>query len=271
MRVGVRANGLPMTPQLLDTYPVAKKVNILVGDNPPQIKFAERYLTDIHQADVKCQSVELVNDDMVQGKDEPLLYRVDRLRHIELAPNVKSKVGLWSLDPIERGSSGANAIVRFAVKTMLGRDKLTNAQVEAYANEMVKEQAGLSFTKEVEDIYAAIWEACWLLLGPEPAPFKPWPRPWENHLTWMPKGVDPVFRLNTLYRELVVHTFAREGDEYAARKFGRFKPNEFKTLKNLKLPITKVADSLHALSTWHTEKFDPYICALKIAKIWERT
>jgi len=268
----VRVNGQPMVPQMLDTYPTTKKVNVLIGDSAAQIRFAERYLSEVHQSDVTCKLVPILNDEMVQGADVALLYRVDRLRHLELSSGVKSKIGIWSLDPIERGSSGANAIIRFAAK-LLDKEKMPTATIESYGNEMVKEQSRLSYSGEVEDVFAAIWTAMYLLLGPEPAPFKPWARPWDNHLTWMPKDVDPSYRLNTLYRELVIHVFAREGDEYAARKFasGRFKPKEFKHLKNLKLPISKVRDSIHILGTWQKEKTDPYICALKIAKIWERS
>lgn len=278
LRTGVRANGPPSTPLLLEKL-TPKLHNILVGDDPTQIRFAEHYLSHAHfckdgceernHSKLKCIEVELVTDEMVMGKSEPILLRVERQRTIELSTKVESGVGVWALAPIVKGSDGANAIVRSAAE-LLGMDRPAKAAVEKFGEAMVKMMSEMSIHKEVEDILAAVWAAAWLLTGPEPLPFKYWTRPWDHHLTWLPRGTDPNYRLNALYKELVVWAFAREGDEYAARKIGKFKPKEFNKLKNLRLPIGCVIDSIIELSRWRLHKSDPYICALKVAKVWEK-
>jgi hypothetical protein len=276
--MGVRVSGPPSTPLLLEK-PTPKLHNVLVGDDPAQIRFAEYYLSHAYFCKDECDGqnhfklkhteVEVVQDDMVLGKDEPALFKVDRVRQIELSEKVKSHVGIWALAPITKGSDGANAIVRFAA-SLLEMEKPKHATVEVFGDAMVKMMADLSIHKEVDDVLAAIWAAVWLLTGPEPEPFKPWPRPWDNYLTWLSRGVDPNYRLNALYRELVVFVFAREGDEAAARKIGKFKPKEFQKLKSLRLPTVCVIDSIVELSKWRLHKSDPFICALKVAKIWEK-
>ncbi len=270
-------NGPPSTPLLLEK-PTPKLHNILVGDDPAQIRFAESYIShayfckdeceDQNHFKLKCVETELVLDEMLLGHDEPLLFRVERVREIELSERVKKNVGIWSLAPITRGSDGANAIVRSAAE-ILGLDRPNHASVEKFGEAMVRMMAELSIRKEVEDVTAAVWAAAWLLTGPEPEPIKFWPRPWENHLTWFPRGTNPGMRLNTLYRELVVWVFARDGDEAAARKVGKFKPKEFQKLKNLRLPVQCVIDSIVELSLWRLHKSDPYVSALKLAKIWQ--
>jgi len=277
LRTGVRVSGDPSTPLLLEK-PTPKQHNILVGDDLAQIRFAEHYLSHAHfctdgceevnHFKLKCVEVESVQDEMVLGKDEPSLLRVDRNRDIDLSSKVKANVGIWALAPITKGSDGANAIVRYAAE-LLGLERPARASVEKFGDAMVRMMSDLSVHKEVDDVYAAIWAAAWLLTGPEPPPFKFWPHPWNNHLTWFPRGTNPSLRLNSLYKELVVYVFAREGDEYAARKIGKFKPREFNMLKKLRLPIGCVFDSIVELSRWRMHKGDPYICALKLAKIWE--
>lgn len=277
LRTGVRLNGPASTPLLLEKL-TPKFHNILIGEDPAQIRFAEHYLSHAHfcadecteqnHFKLKCLEVELVQDEMVLGKPEPMLYRVERQRMIELSSKVEPSVGVWALAPITKGSDGANAIVRFAAE-LLDMERPAKAQVEKFGEAMIRMMADISIRKEVEDVLAAVWVSAWLLTGPEPAPFKYWTRPWEHHLTWMPRDADPSYRLNALYRELVVWSFARDGDEYAARKVGKFKPKEFNKLKNLKLPVGCVINSIVELSRWRLHKSNPYICALKIAKIWE--
>lgn len=273
----MRISGPPSTPLLFEKS-TPKLHNILVGDDPTQIRFVERYLShaffckdeceEQNHHLLKCAEIELVEDETILGKKDPLLVRVDRIRQIELSPKVESTVGVWALAPISRGSDGANAIVRFAY-ALLEKDKPRHDIVKNFADAMVKVMTDLSIHKEVEDVLAAVWAAVWLVTGPEPETFKFWPKPWENHLMWFPRGVDPNYRLNALYRELVTYGFARDGDENAARKIGRFKPKEFNALKNLRLSKQCVIDSVMELSKWRLHRGDPFICALKLTKIWE--
>jgi hypothetical protein len=258
IRPGVRATEYPTTPLLLEKAP--KKHNVLVGNDAAQVRFAEQYLCAHHHVKISCELVESLNDAHVLGQEEPRLYRVDRISQVDLSPSVRPHVGIWSLSLIEKGSAGANAIVREACRLM-GLAKPPRQDMDYVAAEAVK---------NLNDIKAAIWHAAWLLRGPIPER-KSWLKPWENYLTWLPRGEDPVYRLNTLYWELVEYVFAAENDEVGFRKTGRtFRPREFKYLSSLILPKVQVFDSIAVLSGWREHKTDPYVCALKLAKIWER-
>jgi hypothetical protein len=237
-----------------------KKHNVLVGDDAMQVRFAEQYLCAHHHVKIPCQSVDALNDGHVLGREEPCLYRVDRISQIDLSPNVRPQIGIWSLDLVEKGSAGANAIVREACRLM-DVPKPPRQALDWVAAEAVK---------NLNDIKAAIWHAAWLLHGPIPER-KAWPKPWDNYLTWLPQNEDPGYRLNTLYWELVEYVFAAEGDEAGFRKTGRsFFPRQFKHLSSLVLPKVRVFDSVSVLSAWREQHTDPYVCALRIAKIWER-
>lgn len=258
IRQGVKATEYPTTPLLLEKTP--KKHNVLVGDDAMQVRFARQFLTSHHSVSVPCQFVELLIDDNILGHEEPCLYRVDRSSQIDLSPNVRARVGMWSLDLIEKGSAGANAIVREAARLM-GMPKPPRPAMDYVASEVAK---------NLYDIKAGIWHAAYLLNGPIPER-RPWPHPWENYITWLPANEDPVYRLNTLYHTLVEYVFAAENDEKGYRKVGRtLRPREFKFLSSLVLSKTRVFDSISVLSAWRTQRTDPFICALKIAKIWEK-
>jgi hypothetical protein len=258
VRPGVRATEYPTTPLLLEKPP--KKHNVLIGSDTMQVRFAEQFLSTHYHVPITCELVDIINDSHVLGHEEPCLYRVDRLSHIDISPNTQGRIGLWSLDIIEKGSAGANAIVREACRLMK-MPKPSRQTMDYVASEIVK---------DLNDIKAAIWQAAWLLTGPTPER-KPWPKPWENYLMWLPQGEDPGYRLNTLYWELVEYVFAAEGDEQGFRKTGRtFRPREFKYLSSLILPKARVFDSIAVLSAWRERKSDPYICALQIAKIWQK-
>lgn len=258
LRPGIKATEYPTTPLMLEKSP--KKHNILVGDDDMQVRFAEQFLSAHHGIKVTCEVVPILNDDHVLGQEEPKLYRIERSSQIEVSPSSRTRIGIWSLDMIEKGSAGANAIVREAARLMeLG--KPPRQTIDYVATEI---------TKNLNDIKAAIWHAAYLLTGTVPEK-KNWPYPWENYLTWMPVGEDPQYRLNTLYWTLVEYVFAAENDEKGFRKTGRtFRPREFKALASLILPKDRVFSSIAVLSAWREHKGDPYICALKIAKIWER-
>jgi hypothetical protein len=258
LQPGIKETDFPTTPLLLEK--TVRRNNILIGNDPVQIRFAEQFLSHHYHTKVTCQLLEICNDHHVLGKDEPLLYRVERSSLIDLSPHVRSKTGLWSLDLIENGSAGANAIVRHAASLA----EIGKPSKEAMAF-ITKE-----ITNDLFDINAAIWNAAYLLTGPIP-PKVNWPRPWENYITWLPKGEDVPYRLNTLYWELVEYVFAAENDEKGWRKMGRaFRPKSFKFLSGLVLSKDRVSKSIQALSAWREHRTDPYVCALNIAKIWER-
>jgi hypothetical protein len=255
LRPGIKAKGeFPTTPSLLKekTY---KRVNILVGDDPMQIRFAEQTLGAV------CEFMAIVGDEHVLGKETPVLFRIDSSRNLDLSPNVRAKVGIWSLDPIEKGSDGANAIVKHAA-IILGMTKPHKDVVRRIADEIAAD--------DIYDVRAALWEAMWRLTDPKlEVTFKPWLEPWENVTGWLPEDVDPSYRLNSLYWKLVKYIFAKTEEDTALKKIGKFSPTEFKRLRELKLDLDAVNASIYELSSWRTFKSDPYICALKISTFWK--
>lgn len=201
---GVGDYNYPTTPLLLER--TLKKHNILIGDDRMQIRWAEQFLSMAHDTKVEHEVVQTVTDDMVHS-EAPKLYVVERSSFIDLAPAVKARTGIWSMDLIEEKSAGLNAIVREGAH-VLGIEKPDKEQVQRIAREM----------DEVYDVRAAIWHAAWLWTGPPPEKFSRWTQPWENWLTWMPRGEDPKKRLHSLYWDLVRWVFASSGDERGYRK-----------------------------------------------------
>jgi hypothetical protein len=165
---------------------------------------------------------------------------------------------------IEEGSAGLNAIVRTGAQMV--EIKPTKEQVAAIVKKM----------PDVRDVRASIWHAAslWLQGIPEKGSGG-WLQPWDNWLAWMPQGVDPEYRLNTLYWDLVRWTFARTGDERGFKKIAKkFDSKKWVKASTLQLPKDKVYQTLVELSLFKgakgTEKrVDPWVCVLKIAKIWE--
>jgi hypothetical protein len=247
------------TPLLLERK--LHKHNILIGFDKMQVRWAEQFLSAAHDFKVRHELVPTVTDDMVHNP-EPKLYVVEQSSHIDLAPQVKSKVGIWSLDLIEPGSGGLNAIVR-AGAHMMGIMKPEKKDVDAIASQM----------EEVYDVRASIWHAAWLWTEPKRGKRARWMRPWENWLLWLPVDEDARFRLNSLYWELVQWTFAQTGDERGYKKVrgekGKWDLKKWQKLQSLLLPKDKVYKTLVELSSWKKHKYDPYLCVIKIAKIWE--
>ena|SRR5271157_477303 len=244
------------TPILLER--ASKKHNILIGDDPMQVRWAEQFLSMAHDTKVRHEVVPTVTDDMVHS-EEPKLYVVERSSFIDLAQAVKARTGIWSTDLIDGKSAGMNAIIREGAR-MVGIEKPDKEQVARIAKEM----------DEVLDIRAAIWNAAWLWSGPIPEKRGGWFQPWENWMTWMPKGEDPRKRLHSLYWDLVRWVFASAGDERGYRKTkGRWDEKRWKKLSLLQLPKDKVYSTLVELSIWRAQDYDPYIAILRIAKIWE--
>lgn len=245
-----------------------KRHNVLIGNDPAQIRFAEQFLSMHHGVPVKHEQVPAVSDEMLLGKDEPRLFLVDVAQQVDLSPAVKSKTGVWSLDLIERGSAGINAIIRHAVK-LLGIEKPPKDVIAKIGYELVKDSDPFGKRYLLTDIRAAVWHAVWLLSGPVTG--RPsWIAPWENWMMWLPRGADPHYRLNALYRELVMWVFASTGDERGFRKTGgSWDSKRFQKLSALQLPKDKVYNTLAALSAWRAHSYDPYVCVLRISKIWE--
>jgi len=249
-----------------------RKNNVLIGNDPTQIRFAEQFLSMAHGVPVRHEAVPAVNDDMLLSKDDPKLYLVDVSSLIDISPKERAKTGIFSLDLIERGGAGINAIVRHAAR-LLGIEKPPKEVMAKVGYELVRESDPSSKKYLLSDIRAAVWQAAWHLSGTvEPRPR--WTAPWENWMLWLPRGGrdDVRYRLNSLYRELVMWVFASTGDDRGARKTGgRWDAKHFQKLSQLQLPRDKVYDTLAELSAWrsHDHGSDPFVCAIRISKIWE--
>jgi hypothetical protein len=239
----------PPVPGLLSKKPFARH-NILVGNDAVQTRFAEQTLG------VECKVVDRVKDEDVLVPD-PTLHQVLMSNSIDLSPELRNKAGIWSLTPITPGSAAATSIIKAAceildVKLEIGK----------------RNRACEILTKEViNDVRAALWNAIWIVAGEIPEDVGLWKDPWAAD-NWMPNGIDPRYRLNALYRELVGYIFVCDNDEASARRFG-ISPAKIKRLKALNLDIDRVYDSLLELSRWRSRRYDPYICALKITSIWK--
>jgi len=266
---GVESTQYPTVPLLLERS--AKKNNILIGNDPTQIRFAEQFLSMSHKKPIVHEPVSLVDDMMLQGQDEPKLYLVDVSSQIDnVSPKEKAKTGIWSLDLIERNGAGINAIIRYAAK-LLDIPKPDKTTMSRVGYQLVKESDPSSKKYLLTDIRAAVWQAAWYLTGTDTGRPR-WLAPWENWMLWMPKGDrDNVrFRLNSLYRELVMWVFASTGDERGVRKTGgRWDAKQFQKLSQLQLPKEKVYATLAELSAWRTQGYDPFVAAIRISKVWE--
>jgi hypothetical protein len=251
LRPGVRETVFPATPLLLSqkTY---HRFNVLVGDDPAQVRFAEQLL------ELKTVHLDHLRDEDVLGKEGSFLYQIDHPRAIELSPNTKQLVGFWSLEPIEKGSAGANALIKYAASLL--DVSLDKKSLQLMSDELV--------AQDLADLRAAIWNGAWLVAGPTPSDMPRWLDPWTKPGEWLPKGVDPGHRLNALYRSLVGFVFAKENDQEAARKFG-ISIAKFKVLQSQNMDLGKVERSIRELSKWRSQKSNPLVCALKIRHIWE--
>jgi hypothetical protein len=255
-RPGRRVSEFNSIPALLSqkTY---KRYNVLVGEDTPQQRFAEQVLG------LPCQFAEFVLDGDLLVDEEPKLFRVLSSHQITLSPQVKENTDFWSLDPIERGSAGANAIVRYAA-TLLGIEKPEKDLVERLADCLVT-------SGTIEDIRVALWRSVWLLTGSKPPEGRRWPQPWEDSQLWFSiPGVSSDYRLNSLYLDLTAYTLTIEDEESALKKAGlHMSPSKVKVFKKLKLNYTKVHDTIKIIDLWRTKRTDPYICAFRISNLWK--
>jgi hypothetical protein len=265
---GTAGTDYPTVPLLLERAP--RKNNVLIGNDPTQIRFAEQFLSKAHGTSVNHEGVPGVTDEMLLGKDEPKLYLVDIPSQLDISETVKAKTGIFSLDLIERNGAGINAIIRFAAK-LLDIPKPDKTTMASVSYKLVKDSDPISKKYLLTDIRAAVWQAAWFLT--DTVDSRPrWIAPWENWMLWMPKGdSDSIrYRLNSLYRELVMWVFAQSGDERGVRKTGgRWDAKQFAKLSQLQLPKNKVYATLAELSAWRAHSYDPFVCAIRISKIWE--
>lgn len=241
----------PTTPLLLQQK-TAMRLNVLVGDDAAQMRLAEAVLG------IKAVHLDMLRDEDILGKEGSHLFQIDAPRNMDLSPGVKQQVGVWSLEPIEKGSAGANALVKYAASLL--DTPLDKKTLQLISDELVASDLG--------DMRAAIWQAAWMILGPPPADDVRWPDPWVKAGEWLPKGVDPSYRLNTLYRSLVTYVYAKENDQEAARKFGA-SIAKFKVMQAQNIDLGKAYRSIQELSRWRTQKYNPLVCALRIRHIWE--
>lgn len=252
-RPGVRESEFLPVPGIL-LQKTHKRFNVLVGDDPVQVRFAEFLLN------TPAVEQESLKDENFLGQEGNLLYHIRHIRHLDVSDNVKPKIGIWSLNPIVRGSAAASSLVRFAAQLQGGE----------FSKERLKEVADEITKEESNDLRATLWRAVWLLTDPHPEPFKPWPAPWETTTGWLPKGVDPSYRLHSLYRDIVAYTFTRNPEwEEGVRKAGvNLSPSKLKVVKGWKLDARKVHDTYYELCRWRCQRYDAYVAALKITNIW---
>lgn len=229
------------------------KNNILVGQDIAQMRFAEYMLENT------CEFLPKVVDLDLLGSENPLLFRVDTIRDIDLSPAVQAKTGIWVLSPIEKGSAALGAIIRYAASLI--RHELTATQIAQVGDIIAK--------AEIEDIRGTIWGVVELLILDLPDE-KRWPEPWEQLSGWIPKGVDVSFRLNSLYHTLVAYVFSKDKDQSPIRKLG-FNAKRIAILSKLNLDATRVEATLRELSIWRNQQGSPYMVSMKISYIWDKS
>jgi hypothetical protein len=239
----------PQLPLILNkkTFP---HYNILIGYDDAQIHFAEIV------TGVECVKMASIRDEDILGKPDRL-FRVDNIKLVELSPDTQAKVGIWSLTGLTKGSSGANALVRYSGKML--DIKLDQKMLNRVAYEITR--------NEIEDLRGAVWQSVEILVDGAPETSL-WPEPWQSRMGWLPKGVDPSYRLNTLYHTLVGFVFAKDNDWDSARKIG-VSANKFARYKDMQLDLKKTYDSLVEISMWRSNKLiSPFTVILKISHTW---
>jgi hypothetical protein len=232
---------LPPTPHIL-LKKTTQQNHIVVGDDRAQIRFLEQRLGS------PARTVERVTDDMLAGFTG-LLFHVPMKHKIDISPEIRSRTGIWSADPIVKGSAAINTLVKFAATFLPGGDKpLKRDVVDRVGDELTK--------GKIEDIRGVIWKAVWILsdgLGQKEL----WKDPWESPTAWLTLDMNVDQRLHSLYRKLVGYASLVVHGEDAAANF-----------KQLSLDPAKVYRSIELLSRWRQGRMPAYICALQITTIW---
>ncbi len=231
----------------------ALRNNVLIGDDPAQIRFLEQQLK------VMCEEVDRVTDDMLVGR-EGALFRVYAAHRIDLSPEMRNKTGFWSAEPVVKGSAAINALVKFAATLLpYPEKKLTREIVNLIGDQLTR--------KRVYDLRGTLWQAVWLLAG-DLAETRYWRDPWDSPTGWLDDSMNVGSRLHVLHQRTVYYAiFITKGTE-AARKLGA-KPHVLQRFKDLNLDPTKVYLTISLLSRWKQNRVQPYPCALQIAAIWQ--
>ena len=252
-RPGVATSEYPPATFLL-TRKTFRPFNILVGDDPSQVRLAEQLLG------MPCRAEEHVDDSMLLT-GQPCLLCVTTGRVVDISQAVKDKTSFWTIGPIKRGSAAALAIVKHAA-SLLGRE-VGKEDARLMADELASEGIG--------DIRVAIWRAAWMLLGPVPEERKRWPEPWEHSTKWLPPGVDPAYRLHTLFRDLSAYAFLAAGEEGSVKKAGlSLSPSKLKYLSGLRLDPARAAETVREIAAWRARKDSPWACAVRVASVWRQ-
>ncbi len=232
---------------------------VLVGDDPIQLRFFEQF------TGLVCEARESVTDEDFFDK-EGVLFRVVIPQGIRLSPQVRNRVGIYSLAPLTPGSVSTNMLVRAAMEVI--RTQCPDKCPDRATVDAVSRLIGRGFDRgTIKDLRVGLWEAFWALTGPLPQ--TRWQEPWEapNLHGWASGGVDLGLRLGTLFKTLRTYTLLHTGDDVEAKKLG-LPPHKLMYLKNLHLHPTSVRASLRELSRWKHFGTDPRITVLALAKIW---
>ena len=141
--------------------------NIVIGDDHAQVLWME------HVAGMASVLTDKLTDAMLLGQDA-CLYRVAAEHRIDLSPDVKAKTGIWSADPILKGSAALNHIIKWAAAHLPDPPKLTRKQIDIVAAEVMRH--------DVVIVPAAIGRAMTATCGPMEAR-KAWTEPWLDPAT----------------------------------------------------------------------------------------
>jgi hypothetical protein len=242
---------LPPVPHIL-LKKTPFKNHIMVGGELGQIRFLAQHFN------AKAETVERVTDDMLAGF-EGKIFVVSAKYKVDLSPELRSRTGMWSAEPIVKGSAAVNAIVRHAATLLPGREKTLKRDVIDRVGDLITKG-------RTDDMRGLIWNAVWLLSG-DLAPTQMWKDPWESPTDWMDNDMNPDVRLHSLYKKLVGYAHVTGFGEDAATKFG-IKPSQQQHFRNLNLNLGLVSQSIVTLSRWRQGRMPSYICAVQIASIW---
>ena len=227
------------------------KWNVVIGDDHAQLLWMD------HVAGMKAVTVDKVTDEMLLGKDA-CLYRISAEHRLDLSPDVKARTGIWSADPIIKGSAALNHLVKFA-HTLLPHNPpaLTREQVAIVGAAVMR--------YEVVLVQAAIGRAMTAICGPM-EPRKPWNEPWLDPRHWMDLK-KPDFRLNSLLKTLTAWAHIYCNNVHYAKQQG-LSPSRIQWLKGQKIDPKKVLKAIKILSAWRVKKYDPFVCAMVVSAIW---
>jgi hypothetical protein len=120
------------------------KNNIVIGEDRAPIRFLEHRLsTDAIK--VEAVRVERVTDDMLAAY-EGKLYHVSVKHTVDRSPELRGRTGVWTADPIVKGSAAINTLVKLAatrIVTLYGgvstlhSKRRTKRHCDSYAGPLV--------------------------------------------------------------------------------------------------------------------------------------